>query len=159
VVAKLTAKDPAARYQRARDIVVALQPFQAGSRPGTWVRSMRRWPLVATAAVAIAALLSFVAWSSYRTAKERWARDQALPQALDLTDEANYRAAFALAVQSGRYIFPVELSQKPFFERLGTSPVEKKYLVLAGGHSSPRNQLIQAVLGGLDRYLRPVERR
>ena len=58
VVAKLTAKDPAARYQNARDIVVALQPFQAGSRPGTRVRSVRHWPLAATAIVAIAALLS-----------------------------------------------------------------------------------------------------
>jgi eukaryotic-like serine/threonine-protein kinase len=103
VVAKLTAKDPAARYQNARDIVVALQPFQAGSRPGTWVRSVR-WPLAAMAIVAIAVLVSFAAWSSYHTAKARWAREQALPQALDLTDRANYREAFALAVQSERYI-------------------------------------------------------
>ena len=196
VVAKLTAKDPAERYQSASDVVVALQPFQAGSSPGTWVRSLRRWPLAATAVVALAGLLSFVAWSSYRSAKVRWARDQALPQALDLADQAKYSEAFALAVQSepyiagdpilarlwpkisrtlsirsepsdadvwinGRYdhVFPVELSQKPFFERLGTPPGSKTYLTLAGGHSSPRNELIQAVLGGLDRYLGPVLRR
>jgi eukaryotic-like serine/threonine-protein kinase len=104
VVAKLTAKDPAERYQSARDVVVALRPFQAGSSPGTWVRSLRRWPLAASAIVALAGLLSFAAWSSYRSAKVRWARDQALPQALDLADQAKYPEAFALAVQSERYI-------------------------------------------------------
>jgi eukaryotic-like serine/threonine-protein kinase len=104
VVAKLTAKDPAERYQSARDVVVALQPFQAGSSPGTWLRSLRRWPLAATAVVALAGLLSFAAWSSYRSAKVRWAREQALPQTLDLADQAKYPEAFALAVQSERYI-------------------------------------------------------
>ena len=101
VVAKLTAKEPAARYQNARDIVAALQSLEAASRPGT---SVRLWPFAAAAVVAIAALLSFAGWSSYRAAKERWARDEALPQALNLTDQANYREAFALAVQSERYI-------------------------------------------------------
>jgi tRNA A-37 threonylcarbamoyl transferase component Bud32 len=104
VVAKLTAKDPAERYQSAREVVVALQPFQAGSSPGTWVRSLRRGPLAVSAVVALAGLLSFAAWSSYRSAKVRWARDQALPQALDLADQAKYPEAFALAVQSERYI-------------------------------------------------------
>ena len=104
VVAKLTAKDPAARYQSARDIVVALQPFQAGSSPGTWVRSLRRWPLAATAVVALAGLLGFAAWSAYHSANVRWARDEALPQALDLTDRTNYADAFALAEQAERYI-------------------------------------------------------
>ena len=62
---------------------------------------------------------------------------------------------------NGRYdhVFPVELSQQPFFARLGTSPGEKAHLDLGGGHSSPRNELIQAVLAGLDRYLGSVERR
>jgi dienelactone hydrolase len=104
VVAKLTAKDPAERYQNAGDVIVALQPFQAGSGPGTWVRSLRRGPLGATAVVALAGILSFAAWSSYRSTKAQWARDQALPQALDLADQAKYPEAFALAVQSERYI-------------------------------------------------------
>ena len=103
VVAKLTAKDPTARYQNARDIVVALQPFQSVSSAGTWLRSLRGWPLAATVVVALA-VLSFAGWSSYRSAKVRWARNQALPQALDLADQANYPEAFALAVQAERYI-------------------------------------------------------
>ena len=78
-------------------------------------------------------------------------------------DELNFlpRVRVPVVMINGRYdhVFPVELSQKPFFERLGTPPGSKTYLTLAGGHSSPRNELIQAVLGGLDRYLGPVLRR
>jgi dienelactone hydrolase len=78
-------------------------------------------------------------------------------------DELNFlpRVKVPVLMINGRYdhVFPVELSQKPFFERLGTPPGDKTYLPLAGGHSSPRNELIQAVLGGLDRYLGPVQRR
>lgn len=104
IVAKLTAKDPAARYQSAHEIVLALQPFQAGSSAGSPVRPRRSWPLAATAVVTLVAVLSFAAWSLYHSTKVRWARDQALPQALDLTDQAKYPEAFALAVQSERYI-------------------------------------------------------
>ena len=104
VVAKLTAKDPAARYQNARDIIAALQPLEAATHPGRPWRSMRRGPLAATAVVAIAALFSLGVWSFYRVTKQRWAREHALPQALDLTDQAKYREAFALAEQSERYI-------------------------------------------------------
>jgi dienelactone hydrolase len=78
-------------------------------------------------------------------------------------DELNFlpRVKVPVVMINGRYdhVFPVELSQKPFFERLGTPPGDKTYLLLAGGHSSPRNELIQAVLGALDRYLGPVQRR
>ena len=104
VVAKLTAKDPAARYQNARDIIAALQPLEAATHPGRPRRSMRRGPLAATAVVAIAALFSLGVWSFYRVTKQRWAREHALPQALDLTDQAKYPEAFALAEQSERYI-------------------------------------------------------
>jgi len=78
-------------------------------------------------------------------------------------DELNFlpRVTVPVVMINGRYdhIFPVEPSQKPFFERLGTAPANKTSVLLAGGHSSPRNELIQIVLGGLDRYLGPVEKR
>jgi dienelactone hydrolase len=77
-------------------------------------------------------------------------------------DELNFlpRVKVPVVMINGRYdhVYPVELSQKPFFERLGTPAADKTYLQLAGGHSSPRNELIQAVLRGLDRYLGPVQR-
>ena len=59
---------------------------------------------------------------------------------------------------NGQYdwIFPVETSQRPFFERLGT-PTEHKRLVLSqSGHLLPRDQVIRETLGWLDLYLGPV---
>jgi dienelactone hydrolase len=77
-------------------------------------------------------------------------------------DELNFlpRVKVPVVMINGRYdhVFPVDLSQKPFFDRLGTPAADKTYLLLAGGHSRPRNELIQAVLRGLDRYLGPVQR-
>jgi hypothetical protein len=59
---------------------------------------------------------------------------------------------------NGRYdhVFPVETSQKPFFHFLGTPEKDKINLIFDGGHTSPRNELIKAVLGWLDHYLGPV---
>ena len=78
-------------------------------------------------------------------------------------DELNFlpRVKVPVVMINGRYdhVFPVEPSQNPFFARLGTPTDQKAHLILPGGHSSPRNEMIQAVLEGLDRWLGPVERR
>src|ERR1051326_9467861 len=34
--------------------------------------------------------------------------------------------------------FPVETSQNPLFERLGSPPGQKKHVILEGGHAPPR---------------------
>ena len=52
--------------------------------------------------------------------------------------------------------FPVETSQKPFFRRLGTREVDKRYVLYEGGHVLPRTQLITESLAWLDKYLGPV---
>ena len=52
--------------------------------------------------------------------------------------------------------FPVETSQKPFFEQLGTPAEHKRYVVYDGGHMMPRTQLIPEALAWLDKYLGPV---
>ncbi len=59
---------------------------------------------------------------------------------------------------NGKYdfFFPVELSQKPFFDKLGTATDHKKYLVYEGGHDVPRTELIKETLAWLDKYLGPV---
>jgi len=57
-------------------------------------------------------------------------------------------------------IFAVELSQKPFFECLGTPPEDKKHVLYLGGHGILRTsgtQIQADVLGWLDRYLGPVD--
>ena len=45
---------------------------------------------------------------------------------------------------NGKYdfFFPTETAQRPFFERLGTPPADKKWVVYEGGHDVPRPRLI-----------------
>lgn len=75
-------------------------------------------------------------------------------------EELNFapRVKIPVLMINGRYdhIYPVESSQKPLFHFLGTPEKDKVYLIFDGGHTSPRNELIKAVLGWLDRYLGPV---
>jgi dienelactone hydrolase len=52
------------------------------------------------------------------------------------------------------HFFPLEASQRPMFERLG-SP-EKQWIVEPGGHNVPRAILIRETLDWLDKYLGPV---
>ena len=55
------------------------------------------------------------------------------------------------------FFFPVETSQKPMFELLGTPPEQKRRLIYPGGHSVPRVETIKETLAWLDKYLGPVE--
>lgn len=54
------------------------------------------------------------------------------------------------------FFFPLETSQRPFFERLGTPAADKKWLVYEGGHDVPRTELIKESLSWFDKYLGPV---
>jgi dienelactone hydrolase len=59
------------------------------------------------------------------------------------------------------YIFKLDSSQKPMFERLGTPEEHKKHLVYESGHSvlarsGRRNQAIREILNWLDHYLKRV---
>jgi predicted esterase len=57
------------------------------------------------------------------------------------------------------YVLPLEETQKPLFERLGTPPEHKRHVVYDAGHVAdyPRGQMLREVLGWLDRYLGPVK--
>jgi dienelactone hydrolase len=54
------------------------------------------------------------------------------------------------------FFFPVETSQKPMFDLLGTPPEHKRRLTYPGGHSVPRVEMIKETLAWLDHYLGPV---
>jgi hypothetical protein len=54
------------------------------------------------------------------------------------------------------FFFPVETSQKPMFDRLGTPAEDKRYVVYPGAHSLPRTEVMTELLAWLDRYLGPV---
>jgi hypothetical protein len=59
---------------------------------------------------------------------------------------------------NGRYdhYYPVETSQRPLFELLGTPPEHKECHVYEGGHNVPTTTLILKTLDWLDEYLGPV---
>jgi formylglycine-generating enzyme required for sulfatase activity/predicted esterase len=56
------------------------------------------------------------------------------------------------------YVLPLEESQKPLYERLGTRAEHKRHVIFDAGHVAdyPRGQTLREVLGWLDRYLGPV---
>lgn len=61
----------------------------------------------------------------------------------------------------GRYDFgfPVETSQKPLVDLVGSPAEHKRHVVFEdAGHVPPRLGVIREVLAWLDRYLGPVER-
>jgi dienelactone hydrolase len=62
-------------------------------------------------------------------------------------------------VLNGRYDsdFPVELSQRPLFQFMGTPLKDKKLVIYEGGHGVfPRPAAVREVLDWLDKYLGPV---
>jgi formylglycine-generating enzyme required for sulfatase activity len=77
-------------------------------------------------------------------------------------DAINYVSHVTMPVLmlGGRYdyVFPLETSQMPLFERFGTPADRKRHVVVGGGHMNfPRSELIREVLGWLDSYLGPVK--
>jgi tRNA A-37 threonylcarbamoyl transferase component Bud32/cephalosporin-C deacetylase-like acetyl esterase len=57
-------------------------------------------------------------------------------------------------------IFPLKTNQEPMFALMGTPAEHKEHALYPAGHfvlNSSRNQVVQNILGWLDRYLGPVE--
>lgn len=64
-------------------------------------------------------------------------------------------------ILNGRYDnnFPLELSQRPLFQLMGTPAKDKKLVIYEGGHGSfPRPAAVREALDWLDKYLGPVRR-
>ncbi len=82
-------------------------------------------------------------------------------RALPEVDPFNYasRVRIPVLMLNGRYdtFFPLETSQIPLYEMLGTPAAQKRHVVYETGHFVPRIQLIREVLDWLDRYLGPVQ--
>jgi pimeloyl-ACP methyl ester carboxylesterase len=55
-------------------------------------------------------------------------------------------------------LFPVETSQKPLFQVLGTPQEQKQYIIYPGGHIdfSERPEVINRALAWLDQYVGPA---
>ncbi len=90
-----------------------------------------------------------------------FAQSSEVPEALDVL---NYlpRVALPTLMVNGNsdFIYPVESSQRPFFDLLGTPREHKKHVVLVGGHfivGQQRSQVVTTVLDWLDERLGPVK--
>ena len=58
------------------------------------------------------------------------------------------------------FIFPLQTSQRPLFQGLGTPSADKKHVLYPGGHEifvTQRSQIVQEVVGWLDRYVGRVQ--
>ncbi|MBA7683167.1 hypothetical protein ES703_91525 [subsurface metagenome] len=81
--------------------------------------------------------------------------------ALPEVDQINFvsRVTIPVLMLNGKYdhYFPLETSQKPMFQLLGTPPEQKRFVVYETGHVVPRIQMIKESLEWLDRYLGPVK--
>ena len=68
------------------------------------------------------------------------------------------RVTLPVLMLNGRYdfYFPVETSQRPYFDRLGTPLPHKAWMVYDGSHSVPSTQVAKESLTWFDRYLGPV---
>ena len=75
-------------------------------------------------------------------------------------DPVNYlpRIKSPVLMLNGKYdfFFPLETSQRHFFDYLGTPAADKRWIVYEGGHDVPRTELIKESLAWLDKYLGPV---
>lgn len=83
---------------------------------------------------------------------------QALPEA----DQINFvtRVRLPVLMVNGRYdnFLPLESSQRPFFQLLGTPEADKRHVIYEVGHSVFGRDLVRDSLDWLDRYLGPVKR-
>ena len=82
---------PGAGPQEIESSVTLPLEKQLGSTPSLKKISSRSIENISV--VTLVAVVSFAAWSLYRSAKVRWARDQALPQALDVETAINEHGA------------------------------------------------------------------
>jgi dienelactone hydrolase len=83
--------------------------------------------------------------------------NHALPEA----DQINFlpRVYQPVLMLNGKHdmFFPVETSQKPMFNLLGTPAKDKKIITYEAGHLVPRTELIKESLGWFDQYLGRVK--
>ena len=80
-----------------------------------------------------------------------------------IVDSVNHvpRIRIPLLMVNGRFdhVISLEGQQRPMFEQLGTSPKDKRFVLLDFGHGSPpRAETLRETLGWFDKYLGPPGR-
>jgi serine/threonine protein kinase/formylglycine-generating enzyme required for sulfatase activity/cephalosporin-C deacetylase-like acetyl esterase len=108
-IAKALEKSPANRYQSASDLKADLTKLKleliSGSLTAVSIsRVIRSRRFVVPAALAILAGALLANWLFKRSTKIHWAKEQAVPQIVQMADKAQYIEAFQLAREAERYI-------------------------------------------------------
>jgi eukaryotic-like serine/threonine-protein kinase len=84
-----------------------------------------------------------------------------MDKSLAEADPLNFlpRVTQPVLMVNGKYdmFFPVETSQKPMFDLLGTPAKDKKIYIFESGHLVPRVDLVRESLGWYDKYLGVVK--
>ena len=100
LITRLLEKDPERRFASANDVARALREVAAPTAGTRWSRSA----VVVTSLVAVAVIGALAFWLNGRASDARWAREEALPEILRLTEEEDFSAAFELAREAERFI-------------------------------------------------------
>lgn len=119
-------KDPNQRYQSVHEVGTDITQLLAErSHSSTFgfknlLQGMRK-PQIAVPGILIVFLFSFIAvWLLNRTANVRWAREQAIPEVVELIDAGRFWQAFTLAQEAEQYI-PTDDSLVSLWPRISRS--------------------------------------
>jgi eukaryotic-like serine/threonine-protein kinase len=88
------------------------------------------------------------------------AANKAAPEADPFTFAPHVRIPVLMLNGDQDFIFPLQTSQLPLFQALGTPSADKKHVLYPGGHEifvTKRSQIVQEVVGWLDRYVGRVQ--
>ncbi len=108
IVTRCLQKDPAARYASAAELARELKSCRellfpesgAMLRPARIVREARRPRVLVPLVLTIVILGTATAWMVKRYRDARWAREVAVPQIVQLSDQGKFAAAYALALKA-----------------------------------------------------------
>ena len=109
VVRKALEKSPDKRFASAAEMRAKFESIRQrrsieSSSSQQIVQVIRKPKFVVPAAIVVIAVILLGVALYRRSARIHWAREQAIPQIVELTQKGNYAAAFALAEQAQKYI-------------------------------------------------------
>ena len=107
IIKKCLEKNPQERYTSARELLDHLRALKQELQPRQIEplgRVLRRPKIAIPAAGILIAVLTAGSLMAYRSAKVRWAREQALPKVGQLVDVGDLFSGYTLAVEAERYI-------------------------------------------------------
>jgi serine/threonine protein kinase len=112
IINRALKKKPESRYKSASDMLKDLKQFETTLKaPEVGITDLKSFfRLIRKPSIAVPAILIIIAacllaiWFFNRSAKIRFAKEQAIPEILQLLNDGDFTAAFELARQAERYI-------------------------------------------------------